>query len=48
MEGAQALQRTAAGAAERHVLADHIVDPASFTHQRDVTVPDSACHNDPV
>ncbi|GAA2349953.1 hypothetical protein GCM10009854_29610 [Saccharopolyspora halophila] len=44
MERAQALLRTTTGVAQRHVLADDIVDPDAIAHLGDVAFPDPACH----
>ena len=44
VERAQALQRPGAGAAQRDVLADDLVDPDAVADLRDVAVPDPSRH----
>ncbi len=44
VEGAQALQRSPAGALERDVLGHHVVDPRLLAHLGDVVVANPACH----
>ena len=44
VEGAQALERAAAGLAERDVAGDDVVDACLLAHLGDVVVADPACH----
>ena len=44
VERAEALERAGAGAAQRDVLADDLVDPDAVADLRDVAVPDPPCH----
>src|SRR5690606_16518776 len=44
VERAQALERAATGAAQRHVLPDDVVDPIALAYPCDVAVPDPSRH----
>ena len=44
VERAQALERAAAGVAQRHVRADDLVDPGALPHEGDVLVVDASGH----